>query len=407
VLSEAELILLVFVGACAPLLVGVVRLLRTHPPRDSVAPPVHAPSTASPRAGARPVVDTAFGRTRAVPARAHQVPPPKAGSLGGYRIVGQLGARAFGTVSLAQSESTASTVAIRLLPRGLAAAPTQRRIRGSIAAASTAHMGLVRVLELGESDDGRLFVVTEHVAGRSLGELLRADAPLEVATALRLALDLGGPVETLHNLGLVHGALHPGNVMVPEGGLVKLMDIELVGLRDAWPGDGGPARKPPAAYRAPEQIRRTAATEKTDVYAFAAIVYEMLCGRPPFREPTREAVLAKHLTATPLPMRRLRRAVPAAIEAVVAQALAKAPASRPSMQEIVGVLKTASDDEQARSRRPARRWVSWIDRAWRASSPDADGPGPASARPAAEATIRAAETGDDQQRPTRGTSIPS
>jgi len=260
---------------------------------------------------------------------------------GRYRIVRELGTGAFGSVCLAEDESTGHQVAIRLLPRWLAAPPhaaqaVLRRGR-SIIAASAAHPGLVRVHEFGELETGGIFAAMEFVEGRRLSEILSGGEPLDISAAIRLALDLGGSVETLHNMGLVHGALRPCNVLVLEDGRVKLMDLELAGLRDARPTDGALVAKPPAEYLSPEQICRAPVTEKADIYSFAVILYGMLCGVPPFQAETRDAVLEKHLTEPPPPMRP-RRAVPASVESIVTQALDKQPGLRPLMQDVLNRL---------------------------------------------------------------------
>ena len=260
---------------------------------------------------------------------------------GRYRIVRALGTGAFGSVCLAEDESTGHQVAIRLLPRWLAAPPhaaqaVLRRGR-SIIAASAAHPGLVRVHEFGELETGGIFAAMEFVEGRRLSEILSGGEPLDISAAIRLALDLGGSVETLHNMGLVHGALRPCNVLVLEDGRVKLMDLELAGLRDARPTDGALVTKPPAEYLSPEQICRAPVTEKADIYSFAVILYGMLCGVPPFQAETRDAVLEKHLTEPPPPMRP-RRAVPASVESIVTQALDKQPGLRPLMQDVLNRL---------------------------------------------------------------------
>lgn len=271
---------------------------------------------------------------------------------GRYRIVSDLGAGAFGNVCLAEDEATGHEVAIRFLPRGLAgmpnAAQTRQRTGGSIVAASTAHPALVRVLELGDAENGHAFVAMELVQGRRLSEIV-SEGPLDVSAALRMAIHLGGAVETLHNLGFVHGALRPRNVMVLKDGSVKLMDVELAGLRDAWAMRGISADESPSEYLSPEQISGLPATEESDVYAFAVILYEMLCGVPPFQAETRGAVLEKHLTETPAPMRRRRRTVPGSVESVVSLALSKQPALRPPMQNILNCLWEAANG-------PATRW---------------------------------------------------
>src|SRR2546427_12974054 len=168
---------------------------------------------------------------------------------GRYRIIGKLGVGAFGAVCAAEDTATGHRVAIRLLPRGLARAPqvarTIVRLGQSIVEASTSHPGLVRVLAFGQTEHGRPFVAMERVKGRRLSEILSEGKPLAVGAVLRLALDLGGSVETLHSMGLVHGALRPCNVMVLEDGRVKLMDVELACLRDSESMKAVVAAEPP------------------------------------------------------------------------------------------------------------------------------------------------------------------
>jgi serine/threonine-protein kinase len=230
------------------------------------------------------------------------------------------------------------------------AAQAIQRLGRWMVVASTAHPGLVRVLECGEAENGQAFMAMELVEGRRLSEMLSGGKPLDVGAALRLALDLGEAVETLHNMGLVHGALRPGNVMVLGDGHVRLMDVELTGLRDAQAIAGVIGAEPPAEYLSPEQIRRAQVTEKSDIYAFAIILYEILCGVPPFQAPTRDAVIAKHMTEMPAPMRRRRRAVSTAVESVVTSALSKPPELRPHMAQILNRL-------WAETHGPATRWT--------------------------------------------------
>jgi serine/threonine-protein kinase len=258
-----------------------------------------------------------------------------------YRIVAELGTGPLGTVSLADDAVTGSRVALRVLPNTAAgrasAAEVLERMARSIVPASMAHPALVRVLDFGRAANGCAFIVTEFVHGRRLSDVLANGQPLDVAVALEVALDLGGAVETFHNIGLVHGALRSRNVMLLEDGRVKLLDLELADLREV-PAPGVTGNPPPPESLAPEQIRQAPVTEKTDIYAFAIIVFEMLCGVPPFRGATREAVLARQSTARPPWVRARRRVVPVAIQRIIMDALREQPERRPFMPELLNGL---------------------------------------------------------------------
>ena len=304
---------------------------------------------------------------RAVPMRLSLVPsnepdnraPVGLRVKGRYRVVSELGTGVFGTVCLAVDETDGREIAIRFLPRELVdlsqPRPTKRRVDPSpadkaIVEASTAHASLVRVLDFGEAETGQAFAAMELIHGRRLSAIL-SEGPLEVQTALRIAIDLGGAVETLHNLGLVHGALRPSNVMIASDGHATLMDVELIGARAAQAVHGILIDEPPPEYLSPEQIRQAPVTDTTDIYAFAVILYEMLCGVPPFQGDTREAVLAKHLTETPAPMRQRRRTAPATFEGIIALALSKAPEPRPPIQTILNRLWEEANRSKTRSKR--------------------------------------------------------
>src|SRR5262249_55339026 len=200
---------------------------------------------------------------------------------------------------------------------------------------------------------GRPFTVTEFVEGRRLSEMLSGRTPLEVADALRIALELGGAVETLHNMGFVHGAISPRNVVVSEDGRVKLLDIELAGMRDAREVQGLVTVEPPAEYLAPEQIQEAPLTEKPDIYAVGIMLPELLTGAPPFQGPTRHAVFAKHLKEAPAPVHRRRDGVPASVSRAVTLALYKQSEARPLMGDVLNLLWTGAHGPARRSKRAA------------------------------------------------------
>jgi eukaryotic-like serine/threonine-protein kinase len=259
---------------------------------------------------------------------------------GRYRVVSEIGAGAFGTVCLGEDEATGHRVAIRFLPRNFARSPQTPQVLRI--AASASHAAMARVLEFGELDTGQPFTVTEFVEGRRLSQMMSNRAPLDVHAALGIALELGGAVETLHNTGFVHGAVSPRNVVVLEDGRVKLLDIELAGLRDARELEGFIDADPPAEYLSPEQIQKAPLTEKTDIYGFGVILYELLSGVPPFQGSTRDAIFAKHLKDAPVPIHTRRDGVPASVSRAVTLALYKQPEARPLMGDIFKLLRTGA-----------------------------------------------------------------
>ena len=272
---------------------------------------------------------------------------------GRYRVIDEIGSGAFGTVCVGEDESTGHRVAIRFLPRNFAATPQASqavlRMGRSIIAASTSHSAMTRVLEFGELEAGRPFTVTEFVEGRRLSEIL--SGRVEVAAALRIALELGGAVETLHNMGFVHGAISPRNVVVPEDGRVKLLDVELAGMRDGREVQGLVTVESPAEYLAPEQIQKAPISEKTDIYAFGVVLHELLSGAPPFQGPTRDAVVTKHLKEAPAPVHRRRDGVPVSVSRAVTLALYKQPEARPLMGDVLNLLWTGAHGPAPRNKR--------------------------------------------------------
>jgi serine/threonine-protein kinase len=160
-------------------------------------------------------------------------------------------------------------------------------------------------------------MVMELAEGQGLNEVLAENEPLEIRDALRLALDLGGAIETLHNLGIVHAGLRPCNVRILPQGRVKLMDLEIAGLRGAPELRDLVVEGSPADYLAPEQVRGAPLSDKTDVYAFGLTLYELLCGAPPFRSSSRDATLSAQLDEAPPRMRRRRRGIPKGVQTLV------------------------------------------------------------------------------------------
>ena len=270
---------------------------------------------------------------------------------GRYQVHKKLGAGGMGAVYLAEQVSMGRRVALKVL-HGAFAKDEEfvRRFRHEARlAASLNHRNIVTVYDFDQGDDGSLFIAMEYVDGRSLSEVIRQEGPMDIGRAVRLGVQIGEGLEAAHRAGVIHRDIKPDNIMVLTGDReeVKLMDFGIARLRDT----GTMTRLTRAgvlmgtpAYMTPEQIEGGDVSERTDVYALGIVLYEMLSGGVPFRASTPGTVLVKQLREMPVPLRKLRREVPLAVEKVIMQMLEKKPQKRPhDMTEVIQGLTKAKD----------------------------------------------------------------
>ncbi|MFF3595070.1 protein kinase domain-containing protein [Kitasatospora indigofera] len=264
---------------------------------------------------------------------------------GRYRLAEKIGHGGMGQVWAAYDERLDRRVAVKLLHTEhlLPAGTTEphRRSRGEELrrrflrecriTAALDHPGLVTVFDAGE-DDGELHLVMQRVPGLSLADLIAEEAPFPIGHAAAVAAQLCAALAVVHAVPVVHRDIKPSNVMVREDGRVVLLDL---GIATAVEADatrltltGVPIGSP--AYMAPEQALAATADARSDLYALGCLLHEMLCGEEPFRAPTALGVLRRHVDEPPVPLRELRPEVPAPLEALVLDLLAKQPADRPA-----------------------------------------------------------------------------
>jgi len=267
---------------------------------------------------------------------------------GRYRIVSRLGDGGMGAVYRAEQLSVGRTVALKVLHREFARDEefVHRFHQEARLAAGLNHPRLTTVFDFDQSEDGSLFIVMEYLEGTRLSDLIQSSSPLEIARAVRLAIQIGEGIEAAHAAGVIHRDIKPQNIMVrAPGDDVKLMDFGIARLNDG--GDvqltrAGAMMGTPL-YMSPEQIEGRAVGEKTDIYAFGVVLYEMLSGQTPFSAPTSAAVLAKQLNEAPRPLRAARPDVPPVLERIVMQALDKDPEYRQErIAEVVRGLRAVA-----------------------------------------------------------------
>lgn len=236
-----------------------------------------------------------------------------------------------GQVYRAWQPDLGRAVAVKLLVAGEhASAEAIRRFhREARLAARLQHPGIVPIHDLG-LDGGRLFLVMELVAGRSLAEQLAQRRPAP-AQALRIAAEAAAALHYAHEQGVVHRDVKPSNILIDQAGRVRLLDFGLAKssheegeLTAAGTLLGTPHyMSPEQAFSSPEEVDRRA-----DVYALGAVLYEMLTGRRPHEGATVLAVLRKIDEEEPLPPSRRCAELGRSYDALLARALAKDPARR-------------------------------------------------------------------------------
>ncbi len=197
-----------------------------------------------------------------------------------YRIVTVLGRGGMGEVYRADDLKLNQSVALKFLraEKG-SAAIEQERLRQEVRLArQISHPNVCRVFDLGEID-GHSFLCMEHIDGEDLASLLRRIGRLAVDKALEIARQVAAGLAAIHDGGLLHRDLKPGNVMIDGRGRARIADFGLAVVMEEV-GRGRKAGTP--AYMAPELRLGAAASVQSDLYALGLVSYEMLIGRPVF-----------------------------------------------------------------------------------------------------------------------------
>jgi serine/threonine-protein kinase len=250
---------------------------------------------------------------------------------GRYRLIGTLAEGGMGIVHEAVQLPINRPVAIKVMRDDLGRDPDHARrfLREAQLLTRIQHPNVVNVLDYGESEDHRLYVVMERLRGRTLEVALEEAGTFTVRRACEVALQLSDALVAAHSQGVIHRDLKPSNIVLLSDldDWVKVLDFGLAKLfeDDSELTFAGVVVGTPL-YMAPESVRCDAADPRTDLYALGCILHEMLTGASPFAADSSALVLARQLDDTPPP---LPAHVPAPLRVLVERLLAKAPDDRP------------------------------------------------------------------------------
>ena len=260
---------------------------------------------------------------------------------GHFDVAGPLGAGGMGEVYRARDTRLNRDVALKILPDAFAADPDRlaRFQREAELLASLNHPNIAQIHGL-EEDGGTRALVLELVEGPTLEERI-ARGPIPLDEALDIAARIADALEAAHGAGVIHRDLKPANVKVRDDGAVKVLDFGLAKALAAGPASGDAHDSPTmttaatqmgvivgtAAYMSPEQARGRPVDRRADVWAFGAVVYEMLTGRKAFEGDDVTGILAEVIKSEPA-WASLSADVPRAVSGVLRRCLAKNPGER-------------------------------------------------------------------------------
>ncbi|MEM8934523.1 MAG: serine/threonine-protein kinase, partial [Acidobacteriota bacterium] len=266
--------------------------------------------------------------------------------LGGYRLVGLLGAGGMGQVYLGEDPRLGRQVAVKILPPEMAARGEwlERFEREARALATLNHPGIVTIHSI-EEDDGIRFLTMERVEGRTLEEAI-PDGGLPIGDFLRIALELADALGAAHRRGVVHRDLKPANVMVTTDRRVKILDFGIAKVEIA--GRPNVSKEGQVlgtvAYMAPEQLLGDPVDARTDLFSFGILLYQMATGRHPFPGSTRIQRITLILDGKCRPVAEWRPDLPEAVSAVIARCVEKDPDDRyPDVEALATELSALRD----------------------------------------------------------------
>ncbi len=250
--------------------------------------------------------------------------------VGRYTIKSLIGEGGMARVYAADDGQSGARVAVKVLSRLYAGDPRERErfVREAKTIARIAHPSVVKLLDSGAQEDGRPYLVMELLEGESLAERLKRDGRVDVELALSIGADVARGLHAAHMAGVVHRDVKPGNVFLTRGGGAKLLDFGLAKTYAATALTEADVSVGTASYMAPEQLLADGVDDRTDGFALGVTLYRAITGAMPYDARGKTELLFRQIVdLAPLASTR-RPDVGPAVDAILAVALRKNPASR-------------------------------------------------------------------------------
>ena len=246
-----------------------------------------------------------------------------------YRDLGRLGTGGMATVTLAEDLLLRRRVALKRVHSAGDPRELSRLRREALVGASLNHRNLVAVYDVQEAEDGDLVIVMEYVEGETLRQAIRRRGAFPPDEALSILRGLGDALDALHDRGIIHRDVKPENILLGSE-TVKLADLGIARAPEHTQTTAGGAIPGTFSYMAPEQLEGREQGPAIDVYALAAVAFEMLCGSKARRESNPVALAHAIATHPPPDLREEWPQAPAEAAALLTTAMSADPLGRPA-----------------------------------------------------------------------------
>jgi serine/threonine protein kinase len=268
-----------------------------------------------------------------------------------YRIMEKLGEGGMGVVYKAEDTRLHRLVALKFLPLHVSGEEaTQRFVNEAHAVSALDHPNICAIHEIDQTSDGQMFIVMPCYEGASLQAIMKGGR-LDLGRAIEIASQVAKGLAKAHEKGIVHRDVKPGNILVTDDGLAKVVDFGLAKLATQTRLTRAGTTVGTVMYMSPEQASGKETDERSDIWSLGAVLYEMVTGRPPFEGEHEQAIIYSILNQVPEPVSRLVPEAPKELERILAKALAKKPAERyQRMGEVASDLDNLSEELRERAR---------------------------------------------------------